>query len=328
MSKKSLIAVPAIGLLALALAACGKAGQSGTNAPEDVAGAGCAPVAGTSLVLLTDDKGLQNADNIIAAVNAKASSAPLLAAVDKVAAALDTPKLTALNKAVDVDRKTPAQAAKEFAEANKLTEGLSGGSGDITVGFATFSESNTIAELYKIALEGAGFKAKTQDVGNRELYAPALEKGDVQIVPEYAATLAEFLNGKVNGAGAKPVASSDVNATVTALKGLAEKQGLTVGAASAAADTNAFAVTKEFSEKNGVKSLSDFAAKCSGKASVLGGPPECPQRPFCQLGLKDKYGIEFGQFSTLDIGPLSQQALKAGQTSLGAVLSTDGGLAA
>ena len=49
---------------------------------------------------------------------------------------------------------------------------------------------------------------------NRELYEPALEKGEIDVVPEYAATLAEFLNAKENGAKAKPVASSDVDETV------------------------------------------------------------------------------------------------------------------
>ena len=64
------------------------------------------------------------------------------------------------------------------------------------------------------------------------------------------------------------------------------------GKPSAAADQNAFAVTKAFADKYGVKTLSDFAAKCSGAATVLGGPAECPQRPFCQPGLEKTYGIQ------------------------------------
>jgi hypothetical protein len=32
---------------------------------------------------------------------------------------------------------------------------------------------------------------------------------------------------------------------------------------------------------------------------TLGGPPECPDRPFCIPGLKDTYGIEFGDFKPL-----------------------------
>ena len=81
---------------ALGLAACGKEGSSGTQAPASVSGAGCAPVAGDKLVVLTDDKQLQTADNIIAAVNTKAADPALVAALDKVSDALTTEKLIQL----------------------------------------------------------------------------------------------------------------------------------------------------------------------------------------------------------------------------------------
>jgi osmoprotectant transport system substrate-binding protein len=56
--------------------------------------------------VLTDDKHLQNTDNVVPAINKKASSPQMIAALDKVSAALDTTKLIALNKAVDIDRKS------------------------------------------------------------------------------------------------------------------------------------------------------------------------------------------------------------------------------
>ena len=93
---------------AVALTGCGESGSSGTAAPASAAaGGGCAPVAGDELVVLTDDKALQNTDNVVPAINAKKATPELIAALDKVSAALDTPKLIALNKAVDIDRKTP-----------------------------------------------------------------------------------------------------------------------------------------------------------------------------------------------------------------------------
>jgi osmoprotectant transport system substrate-binding protein len=298
---------------AFALTACGKSGSSGTSAPPSAAsGAGCAPEAGDQLVLLTDDKHLQNSDNIIAVANKTAATPPLLAAVDKVAESLDQKKLLALNKAVDIDRQTPQVAAQEYAAANKLTTGLSGGSGKVVVGAAGFAESQTLAELYKIALNAAGFNASVLQSTNREVYEPALEKGEITVFPEYAATLAEFLNQKANGknATATPVASGDITGTVNGLKPLA-----------------AFAVTKPVADKYGLKTLSDFAAKCSGKASVLAGPPECPQRAYCQPGLQSKYGISFGSFFQADAGgPQSKTALKTGKATLGLVLSSDSSL--
>src|SRR4051812_37845167 len=207
------------------LAGCGSAGSSGTEAPpSSAAGAGCAPVAGNSLVVLTDDKNLQNTDNIVPAINKKASSPQLVAALDKVSAALDTTKLIALNKAVDIDRKSSKAAAQEFATANNLTTGIAKGpGGKITVGAANFSENATLGELYNIALTAAGYKVTVQQIGNRELYEPALEKGDIDVVPEYAATLATFLSGKVDGKSAKDPSSPQIETTMTNLTALGEK---------------------------------------------------------------------------------------------------------
>ncbi|MEV4809245.1 glycine betaine ABC transporter substrate-binding protein [Micromonospora avicenniae] len=312
------------------LTGCGGAGSSGTDAPkQEASGAGCAPVAGDQLMVLADDKKQQNSDNVIPAVNADAANPQLLAALDKVSGALDTPKLVQLNKAVDVDRKTPKTAAEEFASANNLTAGIAKGpGGQLVVGAANFSESETLAELYRIALTAAGYQVRVQQIGSRELYEPALEKGEIQVVPEYAASMAEFLNTKANGSGAKPVASPDLDKTVTALRAAGDKVGITFGKPSAAQDQNAFAVTKAFSDKYGVRTLSELASKCSGQATVLAGPPECPQRVTCQAGLVQVYNFQAGSFSSLDAGgPQTKNALKTGSASVGLVLSSDAALA-
>ncbi len=321
----------AVTAAAVTLAGCGDAGSSGTEAPPSAAvGAGCAPVAGDTLVVLTDDKQLQNTDNVVPAIHEKSSSPQLIAALDKVSAALDTTKLIELNKAVDIDRKTSKAAAQEFVTANNITAGLAKGpGGQLTVGAADFSESATLGEIYGLALTGAGYTVKVQQIGNRELYEPALEKGDVDVVPEYAATLATFLAGKVEGSNAKDPSSSDLNTTMTNLTALGEKRGLVFGKPSAAQDQNAFATTGAFAEKYGVQTLSDLAAKCSGAATVLGGPPECPQRPKCQAGLVTTYNFQAGKFSSLDAGgPLTKTGLKQGTISVGLVFSSDGALAA
>ncbi|MFG3708401.1 glycine betaine ABC transporter substrate-binding protein [Micromonospora sp. NPDC047670] len=332
MRARTRLAVGAVGALAAAglLTGCGDAGSSGTEGPAPAAsGAGCAPVAGDQLVVLNDDKKLQNTDNVIPAVNAKAANPQLIAALDKVSAALDTPKLIQLNKAVDVDRKTAEKAAEEFAAANNVTAGIAKGPGGrIVIGAANFTENQILAELYKIALTAAGYEAKVQQIGNRELYEPALEKGEIQVVPEYAATMAEFLNTKTNGKDAQPVSSPELDKTVAALKAAGDRAGIVFGTPAAAQDQNAFAVTKAFADKYGVRTLSELAAKCSGQATVLAGPPECPQRPKCQAGLGQVYDFRAGSFSSLDQGgPQTKNALKTGAASVGLVFSSDGALA-
>jgi glycine betaine/choline ABC-type transport system substrate-binding protein len=62
---------------------------------------------------------------------------------------------------------------------------------------------------------------------------------------------------------------------------------------------------------------------------VLGGPPECPKRPFCIPGLEETYGVEFQDFQPLDVGgPLTVEALKAEQIDVGLLFSTSSAIVA
>jgi osmoprotectant transport system substrate-binding protein len=62
---------------------------------------------------------------------------------------------------------------------------------------------------------------------------------------------------------------------------------------------------------------------------VLGAPPECPQRPFCALGLKETYGIEFKEIRALDAGgPLTVTAVENGTVDVGLLFTSDPAIAA
>ncbi len=319
---------------ALVLAGCATSADSPTPSSSNAAAAPssataqvCLPVPGDSLVVLTDDLTLQNSDNVIPAVNVEtATDAALLAALDAVSDALDTSALIQLNKAVDIDRMTSAEVAEAFVADAGITAPMTG-SGSLTVGAANFSENITVAEIYGVVLRDAGYEVTVRAIGNRETYLPALQSGEIDVVPEYAATVAEYLNRSLNGAEAAPVASGDIAETYAALSELGNQSGIIFGKASAAQDQNAFAVTTAFAEQYGVTSLSDLAEICGGGIS-LGGPPECPERTFCQLGLEDAYGIKVTDFSALDAGgPLTKTAIRQGAIAVGLVFSSDGELA-
>ncbi|WP_147796141.1 glycine betaine ABC transporter substrate-binding protein [Cellulomonas sp. Y8] len=330
-ARRTTLPAAAAGLLLL-LAACGDPGSGGGTAETSASGSGgtvCEPVAGDQLVVLEDDQGLQNADNVIPAVNAAAAQADpnLIPLLDTVSAALDTDKLIQLNKAVDIDRQTSTEAAQQFVEDEGLaaSDAAAGSGKSVVIGAANFSESATLSEIYADVLRSAGYTAEVQTIGNRETYLPALQSGQITLTPEYAATLAEFLNTSANGADAEPVASGDPDDTVAALTELGTTAGLTFGAVSEAQDQNAFAVTSEFADEHGVSTLSDLAEACAGGV-VLAGPAECPERPFCQIGLEDTYGITVSEFKSYDFG-LIGDAVRQGEASIGLVLSSDGSLA-
>jgi osmoprotectant transport system substrate-binding protein len=331
-ARRPALAAAAAGILLL-VAACGDPGSGGGTADPtsggDASGTVCAPVAGDQLVVLEDDKGLQNADNVIPAINGAFAAAhpDLVPLLDTVSAALDTDVLIGLNKSVDIDRQTSTEVAQQFVDDQGLaaTDASVGSGTSVVVGAANFSESATLAEIYAAVLRTAGYSAEVQTIGNRETYLPALESGQVTLTPEYAATLAEFLNTAANGADAEPVASGDPDATVEALTTLGEGVGLVFGAVSAAQDQNAFAVTSAFAEEHDVTTLSDLATACAG-GLVLAGPAECPERPFCQPGLEETYGLKFTDFTAYDFG-LIGDAVRQGEASIGLVLSSDGSLA-
>ena len=318
----------------LSTAACGESGSSGTGGDAAASGSSasgdaCAPVAGDQLVVLEDDKGLQNADNIVPAVNAAAANAnpALVQALDTVSAALTEEDLIGMNKAVDIDRQSAADVAAAYVSDNDLGSGVTGGSGPVVVGAADFSESQVLANVYADTLTAAGFQATVQTVGNRELYLPALKNGEIQVFPEYLATVADIIAKNVDP-NAAAIATSDADETLAALTPVAAEYGLVFGTPAEATDQNAFAVTQEFADALGVTTLSELADACGDGSLTLGGPGECPTRPQCQLGLEDTYGLEFASFSEYDAGgPLTKAAIQQGDVSMGLVFSSDGALA-
>ena len=207
-------------------------------------------------------------------------------------------------------------------------EGATGG-GSLTVGGANFTEMNIMQEMYRLLLEDAGYSVDIQTADNREIYAQALEAGEIDVVPEYAATMAEYLNSVVNGPDApseSPIATNDAAETVEAMRPLAEERGLLVLEPAEAADQNGFAVTQEFADTNGVSTLSDLGAL--GQPIVLAAVEECPDRPFCQPGLEQTYGLDITEVLPLGFSsPQTKEAVANGDADLGLVATTDGTLA-
>jgi osmoprotectant transport system substrate-binding protein len=323
-----------LALLVALTAGCGDSGSSGTGGDAEGSGSAsgdsCAPVAGDQLVVLDDDKNLQNADNVIPAVNAAAAEASpaVLEALNAVSAELTTEDLIEMNAAVDVERQSAEDVVAAYISDKGLDSGVSGGSGPIVVGASDFTESQVLGTLYADVLTAAGFQASVQTVGNRELYLPALQRGEIQVFPEYLATVTDIINAQINGSDAEGVASGDVDATVEALTPLAQQAGLVFGEPAEAADQNAFAVTQEFADQVGVSTLSELAEACGDGSLTLGGPGECPERPQCQPGLEETYGLEFAEFQEFDAGgPLTKAAIQQGEVSIGLVFSSDGALA-
>lgn len=219
----------------------------------------------------------------------------------------------------------PASSAASASESAAPVAALDG---PLTIGAFGFTESQIMAELYAGVLAAAGIETEIVQSTNREVLQPALEAGEVEVVPEYLGTFTEFLNLKVNGPDAPPAASNDTAATLAEGRALAEPLGISLLTPSEAQDANAFAVTRAFAEENGIATLSDLAAWSQENDLRLAGPPECPERPFCQPGLEEVYGVTVAEFTPLDAGgPLTKSAIDQGAADVGLVFSSDGSVA-
>ena len=179
----------------------------------------------------------------------------------------------------------------------------------------SFSESQILAELYAQVLRDTGYDVDVRTVARQQDVEPALERGELDVIPAYAASMLEDLDG---GAG---LASADVDETWRQLQAQLSPRGLAALKPSRAIDTNGFAVRKDVARRLHLRTMSDLEPHAPDM--VLGAPPECPQRPFCLLGLQRVYGLHFKGFKALDIGKRTKSALRSGDIDVGEVLTTD-----
>jgi osmoprotectant transport system substrate-binding protein len=196
------------------------------------------------------------------------------------------------------------------------------GSGDdaaeaptITVSSFNFNESTILGEIYAQALEAEGYDvARNLNLGNREVVQPALQSGEIDLVPEYVGSLAGFLELE---------ATSDSQATWGAAKAALEESGATLLDYSPAQDKNGYVVRADTASQYGLSTVSDLAP-VAGEL-IFGGPPECPEREFCLKGLEELYGLNFAEFKPLDVaGPLTVAALDSGEIDVALLFTTQG----
>ncbi|TCC20825.1 ABC transporter substrate-binding protein [Kribbella speibonae] len=181
----------------------------------------------------------------------------------------------------------------------------------ITVGSADFSESQLLAEIYGQALAAKGIEVKKKpNIGNRETYMAAIKDGSVDLVPEYTGAALAYFD--------KNSTETDPDKAYEALK-KALTPGLEVLDKSPAADEDTIVVTKATADKYSLKSLGDL----KGKNLVAGGSSEFKVRSAGLKGLKEKYGVEFKEYKTLDAGgPLSIKALTDNQIQVTNLFTT------
>jgi osmoprotectant transport system substrate-binding protein len=145
--------------------------------------------------------------------------------------------------------------------------------------------------------------------------APALEQGKVDMVPEYLGSALNFLNDRDR------VATADPGLTHARLEQAFAPRGVSVLAYAPAVDRNGFVVSGQMARGRGLEKISDLAP-IAGQL-VIGGPPECPQRPLCLKGLQEVYKLEFERFEAKPSRDVTAAELKTGEIDVGMIDTTN-----
>lgn len=193
-------------------------------------------------------------------------------------------------------------------------DGGDGGGGSVVVGAVNFAENLILGEMYAALLEDRGVSVDLQPpLSSREVLFPAVESGEVDLVPEYTGALLDFLTG-----GESTVTTPD---EVYAELQEELPEDIVALEPSEAQDKDGLAVLPSTAEQHDLATYSDLAPVSD--QLVAGGPPEERTREVGLPGLKRVYGIEFAEFVPLDAGgPLTTEALNSGDIDVARVFTT------
>lgn len=197
-----------------------------------------------------------------------------------------------------------------------------GGKGTVRISGQNFGEATLVASMYEQLLEDNGYDVDLKLVKTRDSYMADFGKS-VDIVPEYLGGIVDYVNTTENGEDADPLTTTDAQETIDASKSLLEGEGITLLDPSEATDTNAYFVSQDYADSEGVSTLSDL----EGKKVVLAAAEDCEGRGDCEAGLRDVYGIDITEL--LPLGYASAETYNAvidGEAQLGQTSTTDGTL--
>ena len=202
------------------------------------------------------------------------------------------------------------------ASSDPLDSGSSASSDSktIVIGSQQYYSNEIIAELYAQVLEKDGFDVKRNyNIGQREVYLPQLQKGAIDVMPEYSGNLLQYYDKKSTAKTASEISSGLEDALPKGLRALDSAE---------ATDQDSYTVTKAFSDKYDVTSLSDLS-KVKDSLTV-GANSEFQTRPYGPEGLKSEYGVDVGFKAVEDSGgALTVKALKDDTVQLADIYSAD-----
>ena len=192
-------------------------------------------------------------------------------------------------------------------------------SGDtVVVGSFAFPESEILGEIYAQALENAGFDVETQfNIGPRQQTIPALQDGSINVMPEYNGNLLAHYNTEYTERTTEDVDAALVDAVAA--------DDLQILDSAAAEDKDAYVVTRETAEANGLTSIGDLSKIVPFS---LGSNPQFAELGYGLPGLASVYGVGTTQSDVIFVpiedfgGPDTVAALVDGTVQVADIYTT------
>ena len=188
----------------------------------------------------------------------------------------------------------------------------------ITIGAKNFTEQAILGHLYRQALEAKGYEVVLKpDVGSTEIIHRALQRGALDMYPEYIGVLLSEV-AQERERPRSPAAAYD------AAKAYERERGFTMLAQTPFSDSNALGVKPEFARRNRLTTIADL--RRVRRTLKIGALPEFATRFEGMDGLREVYGLR-----RLRVVPVESDgryaALDSGRVDIASVFTTEGQLA-
>ena len=181
------------------------------------------------------------------------------------------------------------------------------GAGPIVVGSQQYYSNEIIAEIYAQVLETAGYTVTREyQIGQREIYLPQIESGDISVIPEYGGNLLQYY--------AKDPEATDAGSVREELFTVLPRD-LTILGSAEATDQDSYTVTRATADAYGLTSIADLAEL--GGTVTIAANSELATRPYGPSGLMSVDGVDAMIDPVEDTGgPLTVNALTDGTVNV------------
>lgn len=191
-------------------------------------------------------------------------------------------------------------------------------SDSIVIGSQAYYSNEIIAEIYAQVLEDEGFEVEREfQIGQREVYMPELEDGELDLLPDYTGNLVQYYQDDADTGSPEEVHQQAQDAMPDELQVLDFAE---------ATDQDSYTVTSETADKYDLESIGDLSDV--GDSVSMAANSEFESRPYGPDGADDVYGVTVKVVGVEDSGgPLTVGALLDGDVEVADIYTSSPSIA-